>query len=153
DFSANVDTSQLFCGTAASPLIADGSVIVQVGSDIKGGQILAFDPATGTQKWSWTGPGPGYASPTLMTIAGPAQIVTLTDASIVSVDAKPGRQMWTSPFPDEWHENIVTPLWTGTHLVLSGIRQGTQAYTVTKTGETWSVAKAWSNSDVTMYMS
>src|SRR4029079_11591788 len=51
DYSSQIDTSKLFCGTAASPLIAGGSLIVQVGSDVHGGQILALDPATGTARW------------------------------------------------------------------------------------------------------
>jgi outer membrane protein assembly factor BamB len=57
------------------------------------------------------------------------------------------------PFPDEWHENIVTPLWTGTHLVVSGTRQGMHAYTLTATGGKWRAAQAWRNADVGMYMS
>ena len=63
DYSASVDTSKLFTGTSASPLSEGGAVIVQVGSDVHGGRILALDPATGAEKWTWTGKGPGYASP------------------------------------------------------------------------------------------
>ena len=37
-----------------------------------------------------------------------------------------------SQFPDEWPENIVTPLWTGSRLVVSGMRQGTHAFTLSK---------------------
>jgi outer membrane protein assembly factor BamB len=54
DFSPLVDSTKLFCGTAASPVLAHGHVIVQVGSDVHGGQILALDPATGTTRWTWT---------------------------------------------------------------------------------------------------
>ena len=153
DFSKIVDSSKLFCGTAASPILAHGLVVVQVGSDIHGGQILGLDPATGVTKWTWTGPGPGYASPILVDIAGTSQLVTMTNTSVVGVDARTGAALWSIPFPDEWHENIVTPVWTGTHLIVSGTRQGTQAYTVTRTGEKWAAAQAWKNADVTMYMS
>ena len=69
DFSKTVDTSKLFCGTAASPLANGGLVVVQVGSDVHGGQILALDPATGAQKWEWRGAGPGYASPVVIDVA------------------------------------------------------------------------------------
>src|ERR1043166_6275869 len=51
DFSKAIDTSNLFCGTAASPLIVDGRLVVQVGSDIHGGQVLALNPATGATEW------------------------------------------------------------------------------------------------------
>ena len=154
DFSASVDTSKLFCGTAASPILANGLVVVQVGSDVRGGQLSALDPATGAERWQWTGDGPGYASPILMDLPGGGQhLVTLTNRAIVGLDAKAGRQLWTIPFADEWHENIVTPLWTGRELVVSGIRQGTRAFRVTRAGTAWTASEVWKNADVTMYMS
>jgi outer membrane protein assembly factor BamB len=57
------------------------------------------------------------------------------------------------PFPDDWHENIVTPIWTGTHLIVSGTRQGTHAYTLRQAAGKWQAAEAWTNADVAMYMS
>ena len=153
DFSKTVDSSKLFCGTAASPILAHGLVVIQVGSDVHGGQIIGLDPATGTAKWTWKGPGPGYASPILVDIAGTSQLVTMTNSSVVGVEARTGAALWSVPFPDEWHENIVTPVWTGTHLIVSGTRQGTQGYTVVRTGGVWAASKAWTNQDVAMYMS
>ncbi|HEV2802089.1 MAG TPA: PQQ-binding-like beta-propeller repeat protein [Pyrinomonadaceae bacterium] len=153
DFSQTVDTSKMFCGTAASPLLVGGLVVVQVGSDVHGGQILALDPATGASRWEWRGAGPGYASPMTFKAAGTEQIATMTDSSIVGLDAKTGKELWSVPFPDEWHENITTPVWTGTHLVVSGIRQGTHAYTLKPNGAKWQATEGWKNADVTMYMS
>jgi outer membrane protein assembly factor BamB len=153
DFSKTVDSSKLFCGTAASPILAHGLVVIQVGSDVHGGQIMGLDPATGVAKWTWKGPGPGYASPMLIDVAGTSQLVTMTNSSVVGVNARTGAALWSAPFPDEWHENIVTPLWTGTHLIVSGTRQGTHAYTLARSGETWSATQAWKNADVAMYMS
>jgi len=154
DFSGTVDTSKLFCGTAASPLLSGGLVVVQVGSDVRGGQVLGLDPATGEMKWEWKGAGPGYASPVVFNVAGKEQIVTMTNGSVVGLDAKTGSELWSSPFPDEWHENIATPVWTGTHLVVSGTRQGTHAYTLRQeAGGKWGATEAWVNKDVTMYMS
>ena len=153
DYSASVDTSKLFTGTAASPLAEGGLVIVQVGSDVHGGRVIALDPKTGTEKWTWTGKGPGYASPAAFTIGGVRQIATMTEGSIEGIDAKTGASLWSIPFPDEWHENIVTPIWSGTHLIVSGVRQGTHAYTLTRSGGQWQTAQAWKNPDVAMYMS
>lgn len=153
DFSKTVDSSKLFCGTAASPILAHGLVVIQVGSDVHGGQIVGLDPATGTAKWTWKGPGPGYASPILADIAGTSQLVTMTNSSVVGVNARTGAALWSVPFPDEWHENIATPVWTGTHVIVSGTRQGTHAYAVTRTGESWAATRAWTNPDVAMYMS
>lgn len=153
DFSKTVDTSKLFCGTAASPLSVGGLVVIQVGSDVKGGQILALDPATGAAKWEWTGPGPGYASPLVIDVVGQKQIVAMTESSIVSLDAKGGAELWSVPFPDEWHENIVTPVWTGSLLIVSGSRPGTHAYSLAQTKGRWQATEVWKNADVAMYMS
>ena len=113
DYSASIDTSKLFCGTAMSPMLEGGRLIVQVGSDVHGGRVLALDPATGKERWVSKGPGPGYASPLAVTIDGARQIITLTNGSIVGIDAATGGSLWSIPFQDEWHENIVSPLWTG----------------------------------------
>lgn len=153
DFSKTVDTSKLFCGTAASPLAVDGKVVIQVGSDVHGGRMVALNPATGVVVWEWQGPGPGYASPVVVEIAGKQQIVSMTEKSIIGVDAKTGGELWSAAFPDEWHENIVTPLWTGSHLVVSGTRQGTHAFQISQTAGKWQAAEVWKNGDVGMYMS
>src|SRR4030095_5706215 len=153
DFSKNIDTSKLFCGTAASPLIVDGGLIVQVGSDIRGGVVLSLNPADGSIIWEWRGPGPGYASPVVINVGGANQIVTMTQESIVGLDARSGKELWSTPFPDEWHENIMTPIWTGSALVVSGPRQGTHAYILKQVAGKWQSTEAWHNSDVAMYMS
>ena len=153
DYSASVRVTDLFCGTAASPLVAGGTLFVQIGSDAAGGRVLALDPATGDEIWSWNGVGPGYASPIAVEIAGRSQVVTLTESSLVGLDAATGALLWSAEFTDEWHENIVTPVWTGTHLVVSGPRQGTHAIAVRRQGDGWQAEHAWSNAGVTMYMS
>src|ERR1700752_5452461 len=153
DFSKSIDTSKLVCATAASPLIVNGRLVVQIGSDIHGGQVLALNPATGATEWEWRGPGPGYASPVLIELAGTQQIVTMTEGSIVGLDGKTGKELWSVPFPDEWHENIATPLWTGAQLIVSGTRQGTHAYTLAQTAGKWQATEIWKNPDIAMYMS
>ena len=153
DFSKSIDTSKLFCGTAASPLLVNGRVVVQIGSDIHGGQVLGLNPATGVTEWEWSGLGPGYASPLLIELAGTQQVVAMTEGSIVALDGKTGKELWSVPFPDEWHENISTPLWTGAQLVVSGTRQGTHAYTLAQTAGKWQATEIWKNPDIAMYMS
>ena len=153
DYSTSVQVTGLFCGTAASPLVAGGMLIVQVGSDAGGGRVLALDPATGDEIWVWRGVGPGYASPIVVEIEGRRQVVTLTESSIVGLDAANGALLWSVAFTDEWHENIMTPVWTGEHLVVSGPRQGTHAFAIRRRDDSWQADLAWSNTRVTMYMS
>jgi len=153
DFSKSIDTSKLFYGTAPSPLLVNGRVVVEVGSDVHGGQILGLNAATGATEWEWHGVGPGYASPQVVDLNGQQQIVTLTESSIIGIDGKNGKELWSFPFPDEWHENISTPLWTGANLIVSGPRQGTHAFTLAQTDGKWQATEVWKNPGVAMYMS
>lgn len=153
DYSSRIDTTKLFCGTSASPILVNGLVVVQVGSDVHGGLIAALDPASGTAKWEWKGDGPGYATPIVFDTGGKKHLVTLTNRSVVGIDAATGADLWSVPFADEWHENIVTPIWTGTTLIVSGVRQGTQAYRLAAAGGKWQATQLWKNADVAMYMS
>ena len=153
DYSASIDTSKLFCGTAMSPMLEGGSLIVQVGSDVHGGRVLALDPATGKERWAWTGPGPGYASPLAVTIDGVRQIITMTNGSIVGIDAANGGSLWSIPFQDDWHENIVSPLWTGSVADRVGTAPGHARRIAIARGRaaTWQTKQLWKNADVTMY--
>lgn len=151
DYSASIDTSKLFCGTAMSPMLEGDALIVHVGSDVHGGRVLALDPGTGKERWSSKGAGPGYASPLAVTIDGVRQIITMTNSSVIGIEATNGTPLWSIPFPDEWHENIVTPIWTGRSLIVSGTRQGTHAYALARASGTWRPKQIWRNAELTMY--
>ena len=134
-----------------SPMLEGGALIVHVGSDVHGGRVIALDPATGKERWSSKGLGPGYASPLAVTIDRVRQIITMTNGSIIGIDASNGAPLWSIPFPDDWHENIVTPIWTGSALIVSGTRQGTHAYALVRVGGAWQPKQLWKNAEVTMY--
>ena len=148
DWSNEIDTSRLFTGTAMSPIIDSGLLIVHVGDD-DGGALRALDPASGDEKWALPGHGPGYASPIVTVADGVRQLVTMTDKAVVGVDVGSGKQLWTIPFPDEWNENIVTPTLAGGVLIVSGTRKGTFGYRLEKSG----ARQLWNNTDLPMYMS
>jgi outer membrane protein assembly factor BamB len=152
DYSAQLDTSKLFCGTAMSPVIENGYVIVHVGDDRKG-SLIAFDAMTGQKEWEWQGDGPGYSSPIVAEFDGVRQIVTLTDKSVVGLSAITGKLLWSMPFPDEWNENIVTPVLYRRTLIVSGTRKGTMAIEPLKGENGWSARQVWHNPQVAMYMS
>ena len=152
DHSKKVDSSKLFCGTAVSPIRTARGIVVLVGDD-RGANVIAYDPATGKELWSRPVAGAGYASPIEMQLHGTAQIVTMTTKSVVGLSSDSGAILWEFPFNDEWNENIVTPVATPNGVIVSGIRQGTRALTVAKTGDKWIVSQAWQTPDVTMYMS
>ena len=152
DWSKEIDMTNLFTGTAMSPIIDAGLLIVHVGDD-GGGAFYALDPATGAEKWSLSGHGPGYASPIVATFGGTRQLITMTDKAVVGVEVATGKQLWQIPFPDEFNENIVTPVVAGDLLVVSGTRKGTLGYRIGKKGTAFAATQVWHNTDVPMYMS
>jgi outer membrane protein assembly factor BamB len=152
DYSRSADTSKLFCGAAMSPVVDSGLLIVHVGDD-RQGWVIAYNAATGEEQWRWEGDGPGYASPIIAELGGERQIVTLTDKSVIGIAVASGKLLWKLAHPDQWNENIVTPVLYGQTLIISGVRQGTQAVKVTRTGEGWKTTQLWHNQKLSMYMS
>lgn len=141
-----VSTAKLYTGTAMSPLIDGASAIAFLGDDTRAA-LTAFDLATGAERWSLpTADPPGYASPILATLDGKRQVVTLTGGRVIGVNPANGELLWSLAFPDQWNENIVTPVRHGAgRLILSGVRRGTIAV---QSGRV-----EWSRPDLPMYMS
>ena len=144
-------TSPLF-GAATSPIVHNGLVIVHVGGH-DSGALTAFNAETGDVKWTWTGDGPGYASPIVFGSGATAQIVTQTQKSIAGFSAATGEQLWRIPFETEYVQNIVTPVVYKQTLIFSGLDKGTTAVRVIKLAGKWEAAKVWQNPEVSMYMS
>jgi outer membrane protein assembly factor BamB len=151
DFSKEIDTSKLFTGTAMSPVIAGSLLIVHTGDD-DAGAFRAFDPVTGAEKWTLPGHGPGYASPVVVGTV-PRQLITMTDKAVVGIEVTNGTLLWSLPWPDEWNENIVTPVMAGDVLILSGTRKGTFGYRLENSGGKWVPKQIWHNTELPMYMS
>ncbi len=90
--------------TSCSPLIAEGVCIAQLGGQ-EDGAIVALNPATGAEKWKWTGDGSAYASPIAGTISATKVIVAQTDKHLVVVSFADGKLLWERPWPAAaWEE-------------------------------------------------
>ncbi len=118
-------TSPLY-GAAASPLIAGGKLLIHLGGPGKG-EFLALEPDTGAPIWSWSGDGPGYASPIVATFGKSEQIITQTDAHIVAIELDTGKLLWKIPFTTPYDQNVVTPIAYGDRLMFSGLDSDTFA--------------------------
>lgn len=152
DYSNRVDSQNNFTGTAMSPMIEAGLLLVHIGDD-RGGSLMAIQPASGVIQWHWDGDGPSYASPVVTDIGGQRQIVTLALKHAAGLDPRTGTLLWKYPFVDQYNENIVTPVIAGNRVIYSGVRKGTFALDITKQGAQWSAKLAWENPEYTMYMS
>jgi outer membrane protein assembly factor BamB len=130
--------------TGSSPMIVDGMCIAQLGGKSEGA-IMAFDLNTGDLKWKWTGEGPQYASPVLMTADGVKQIVTLTDKSLVGVALADGKLLWQIPFePKGMAYNAATPIIDGQTVFFTGSGRGAKAVKIEKQGDDFAPKELWS---------
>jgi outer membrane protein assembly factor BamB len=141
-----------FTSHAFSPVVEGGLVIFHQGGH-DAGSLVAFDVNTGAEKWSWKGDGPGYGSPVVATLGGTRQIITITQKTLVSVDAATGAVLWQRPWVSPNVTNSITPVVYGQMVIVSGNGDPTTAFTVSKKGNDWVVESAWQNADIPMRMS
>jgi outer membrane protein assembly factor BamB len=132
---------------AVSPIIVNGLCILHLGGQANGA-IVASDLATGEPKWKWTGDGPGYDSPVLMTIGSAKIIVTQTDKNVVAINLADGKLLWQAPFaPAGMGYNAATPIVDGQTLIYTGQGRGTKAVKIEQQGDGFAAKELWSNAD------
>jgi len=148
----NPQNLPLFTSHAFSPLVDRGLVIFHLGGNA-GGALTAFDVNTGAEKWSWKGDGPGYGSPVIADFGGTRQVITITQKTLVSVDAATGALLWQKPWVSPNLTNSITPVVYGQTVIVSGNGDPTTAFGVTKRDGQWVVEPAWTNADIPMRMS
>jgi outer membrane protein assembly factor BamB len=135
-------------GIASSPLVIDDIVVVAVS-----GQLVAYDVATGRQRWMGPQGGAGYSSPHLVTIDGVQQIVLLRGSRTISVAPADGKLLWEHVW--EPGVGIVQPAVAGDDLLLTtgdamggvGIRRVAAA----KGPAGWNVQERWTSRGLKPY--
>lgn len=133
--------------TGMSPIVIEGNVIAYLGGQ-GNGALIAYDLATGDEKWRWDGESPEYASPALLEVSGTKQIVTLAEKSIVAVDASDGKLLWHLPFlPGRRAYNAATPIIDGQTVIYTGAGRGALAVKIEKQGGGFTAKELWSNPD------
>jgi len=133
--------------TSASPIVVDGLCIAQLGGGDNGG-VIAYDLKTGDEKWKWTGGGPAYASPVLLTVSGTKMLIGETEQKIVGLDLKDGKLLWETPFAVQGRGyNASTPIVDGNALIYCGSGRGATAVKVEKSGDTFTAKELWKNTD------
>jgi outer membrane protein assembly factor BamB len=132
---------------SSSPVVVDGLCIAQLGGGGKGA-VVAFDLATGQEKWKAGGESPGYASPMVVNVGGEKAIVAETEQAIVAVDAAGGKQLWKTPYPvQRMGYNASTPMVEGQTVFYAGSARGTKAVKFEKTPDGIAAKELWSNTD------
>jgi len=133
---------------AMSPIVVDGLCIAHLGGK-NNGAIIAYDLDTGNQKWKWSGDGPTYASPVLMTVKGTEQLVLQTENNIVGITVADGQLLWQVAVPPQMRfYSSITPVIDGQTVIYTGQGRGTKAIKVEKKGDEFVTSELWSNNEI-----
>ena len=96
-------------GIAASPLVDDDLVIVQIGGEHA--CLVAFDKKSGEEKWKALDDNASYSSPIIIDQAGRREMVCWTGDSVSGLNPQTGEVYWQYPFkPTKMVINIATPV-------------------------------------------
>jgi outer membrane protein assembly factor BamB len=139
-------------GASMSPIVDGERLFAHVGGG-GDGALVALDVASGEELWSWTGDGPGYASPLIAELSGVRQLITQVETAVVGLDVESGRLLWSVPFETPWVQNIVTPVVDDGLLIYSGLDQGITAVRPHRSEGGWILEEVWSTDAASLYMS
>lgn len=95
-------------GKSDSPLVVGDRVIVHAGEG-RGTSLVAYYATDGSLAWMSGKAGAGYASPTLLTLAGVEQVVSFNHSSVSGHDPSDGRLLWEETWSGS-QPNVSQPL-------------------------------------------
>jgi hypothetical protein len=112
-------------GIAAAPLVEGDLAIILIGGK-DNACLMAFDKATGQEKWRALKDGVSYSAPIIIEQAGQRVLVCITAERIVGLEPRTGQLYWEQPFvPKEMEITIATPVFDGHRLVATSFYDGT----------------------------
>ena len=85
-------------GIAAAPLVEEDLLIVHIGGE-EGACIVAFDRATGEERWRALDDKASYAAPVITEQGGRRVLVCWTGDRVAGLDPASGETLWDVPFP------------------------------------------------------
>ena len=102
-----------FFGTATSPILAGGKLLINVGA--KGAGIVAFDPATGKELWKASDDGVSYSSPVVGKLGDEELAIFFTRAGLLAVSPEKGEVKHRFPWRPRINAsvNAATPIVSG----------------------------------------
>jgi outer membrane protein assembly factor BamB len=124
DLMSEYEIKMPIWGIAASPLIEDDLLVVQIGGN-NNACLVAFDKISGEEKWRALDERASYSAPIIIEQAGKRVLVCWTGDSVAGLDPKTGKLHWRHPFaPSRMVLNIATPVFENGYLFVSGFYDG-----------------------------
>lgn len=143
------DESLIAWGRSGSPLIVGDTVIVPGGGPAdRPVTLFAWNKDSGEKVWSAGSVQIGYASPTLGTIGGREQLISVNEASVSGHDPQTGEILWTYDFPGRSNANANTSqptVFSGDRVLLSkAYGAGAQLIQLTPASDSkWTANPIW----------
>jgi outer membrane protein assembly factor BamB len=138
-------------GMSSSPLVTKKHVIVHVGANR--GAVAAFDKNDGSLAWMAGSGAAGYSSPTLLSVAGEEQIVSLVGSGVIGLDPENGEQRWSYDFATPYDCNTASPIAIdGKVFISAGENHGCVCLNIQKNDDQYEVAETWSSVDTKSVM-
>jgi outer membrane protein assembly factor BamB len=138
--------------TSSSPIVVDGMCIVQAGG--QQGAMVAYDLATGDEKWRAREGSDEYSSPVLMTVDGMKVVFAVSTGRLVTVNAANGKVVWNIAY-SQGRNNSATPIVDGQTLIVAGPGNGVgmTAWRMAKEGDMLKETQLWQYGDNPMVFS
>jgi outer membrane protein assembly factor BamB len=108
-----------FFGTATSPIIVGGKLLINVGA--KGAGVVAFDPTTGKEIWKATDQGVSYSSPVAAKIDGEELAIFFTREGLLALTPEKGAVRYEFAWRPRLNAsvNAASPIVNGKEILLS----------------------------------
>jgi outer membrane protein assembly factor BamB len=151
DVMADTEAKLPIWGFSASPLIAQGVVMVYAGG--AGKAVVAYDADTGKLAWAKGEGSMSYCSLQLATIDGVEQALMITTDGMTSFQPKDGAILWDYQWKLEGVARSVQPGAVGTadFLVGTPFRNGTRRVHVSHKDGQWDNKEVWASRDFSPY--
>lgn len=111
-------------GITAAPIIVD-NLVIQIVAGAGPACVVAFDTATGTERWRALDEKSGYSAPILIRQGDQDVLVCWTGESVTGLDPKSGESFWSIPLPSRnMPIGVATPVVEGDKLFVSSFYDG-----------------------------
>lgn len=122
-------------GFAAHPLLDGDKLICLVGG--KDGIVMAFDAATGKEKWSSlafenAASELGYCPPVIFNVGGARQLIIWHPEAVSGLNPETGKQYWSQPFRLKANLSVPTPRLEGNQLLVTSFYNGSMLLELAK---------------------
>ena len=143
------EPSELPFFSAASSPVGEGRFAIMHPGNY--GPLTAFEVSSGKVAWK-AGGDAFFMSPTVVTLQGVRQVISVTQAAVICVAAEDGRLLWEFPWTGGRSGGIM-PVPYGDKIIVSATTAGVIAISPRFRNGNWLVEKAWETSAVEMYIS